>query len=198
MTRNVIAGLALIAAAASPGAAETFQIEPGEPNLVRFESKAPLETFDGKTRQVRGHVRFDASDLSQWIEVQVEVDLASFDTGIEIRNRHMRENHLETDKYPKAVFKGGKVHGASQKHIRVGETVRFEIEGVLSLHGVDKPLRAPIEMTLESVDGSKQIRVAASFQVKLSDHEIKRPRFLIMKLDEVQRLKVALVAKLVE
>lgn len=198
MTRSAIAGLALIAAAASPGAAETFQIEPGEPNVVRFESKAPLETFDGKTRQVRGHVKLDASDLSQWIEVQVEVDLASFDTGIEIRNRHMRENHLETDTYPKAVFKGGKVHDASQKHMRVGETVRFEIEGVLSLHGVDKPLRAPIEMTLESVDESRQIHVAASFQVKLSDYDIKRPRFLTMKLDEVQRLQVTLVAKSIE
>jgi polyisoprenoid-binding protein YceI len=194
MTRNTIAGLALMAAV-SPGFAESFQITPGEPNLVRFESKAPLETFDGKTRQVRGHVKLDPADLSEWIEVNVEVDLASFDTGIAIRNRHMRENHLETDKYPSAVFKGGKVHDASQTQIRAGETVRFEIEGVLSLHGVEKPLRAPIEMTLETVDGRTQIRVAASFRLKLSDHDIKRPKFLIMKLDEVQRLSVELVAK---
>ena len=188
----VAGGTALLAATVY---ADTFHIVPGTPNLVRFESKAPLETFDGKSREVEGHVRLDPNAIEDWIEVQIEVDLASFDTGIAIRNRHMRENHLETDRYPRAVFKGGRVHEASGSRLRLGETLQFEIEGVLSLHGVDKPLRAPVTLTHEVVDGVAQLRVAAAFQVKLSDHQIKRPKFLVMKLDEVQRINVELIAK---
>ncbi len=184
--------IGLVGVAAS---AETFRITPGKPNLVRFESKAPLESFDGSTRQVQGHVRFDPSNLGESIEVRVEVDLASVDTGIEIRDRHMRENHLETDKHPTAVFTGGQVRDASRSTLAAGQSVEFEIEGVLSLHGVDKTMRAPIKMTLEGSDGGAQLRVHATFRVKLSDHDIARPKFLIMKLDEIQRLTVELVAK---
>ncbi len=181
--------------AVTPGFAETFQITPGKPNLVRFESKAPLETFDGKTRAVRGHVRFDPQDLEAGLDVRVEVDLASFDTGIEIRNRHMRENHLETETFPTAVFEGGKILDPSRTRLGAGETVRFVVEGTLDLHGVEKPVRAPVEMSLENPDGALLVRVVTSFQIKLSDHDIKRPKFLVMKLDEVQRLSVELIAK---
>ena len=175
--------------------AESFHITPGEPNLVQFVSKAPLETFKGKTRSVSGSVQLDPNAIGDSITVRVAVDLASLDTGIDIRNRHMRENHLETEKYPTAVFQGGKIHNATATRLQPGDTLRFELDGVLSLHGIDKPLRAPIELTLESVGGALQVRVAASFQVRLSDHGIDRPKFLVIKLDEVQRVTVELIAK---
>ena len=36
--------------------------------------------------------------------------------------------------------------------------------------------------------------MASTFDVKLADYEISRPKFLIMKLDEVQHVTVALTA----
>ena len=36
----------------------------------------------------------------------VDVEMADLDTGIDKRNRDMRENHLETDLYPTARFEG--------------------------------------------------------------------------------------------
>ncbi|MBK9304990.1 MAG: YceI family protein [bacterium] len=39
----------------------------------------------------------------------MDVDLAALDTGIGLRNRHMRENHLETDRFPQAVFRGARI-----------------------------------------------------------------------------------------
>jgi len=172
-----------------------FEIVAGKPNLVRFESRAPLETFDGKTREVRGHVTMDPAAIGAWMEVQVEVDLASLDTGIDLRNKHMRENHLETAKYPKTTFLGGKVTYASATRLEPGATVNFTIEGVIDLHGVKKPLRAPVEMTYAVVDGVPQLKVKSSFQLKLAHFDIKRPKFLVMQLDEVQRLSLELVAQ---
>jgi polyisoprenoid-binding protein YceI len=189
------AGCLLAGLLPRPASGSDFQITPGAPNLVRFESRAPLESFEGKTRQVRGHVKLDPDSLGAWMEVLVEVDLASLDTRIELRNKHMRENHLETAKYPKTVFLGGKVHDLKAARLEPGQTVAFEIEGVFDLHGVKKPLRAPVEMTYSRAEGVAELHVVSRFQVKLPDFEIKRPKFLVMQLDEVQRVSIDLVAR---
>ncbi len=173
--------------AASPAQAERFEIVPGKPNLVRFESRAPLESFEGKTEQVRGEIEVSFDTLAA-MSVRVEVDMASLDTGIAIRNRHMRDNHLHTGKFPRAVFRGGTVTGASA--LAPGGTARFALAGTLELHGVQKPVEAAVEMTR----GTAGLQITARFSVKLPDFEIPRPKFLVMQLDEVQRVSVFLVA----
>ena len=82
-----------------------YVAEPGTAgNKILFLSKAPLETIEGKTDQVAATIHADLQNLSGAIEVRVTVDMASLDTGNGKRNGHMRDNHLETDTYPEAVF----------------------------------------------------------------------------------------------
>ena len=78
-------------------------------NLVRFISQAPIEDFDGVTDRIDGYVlldglRFESSAGGPETEFYLEVELASLDTGIGLRNRHMRENYLEVEEYPYATF----------------------------------------------------------------------------------------------
>jgi len=193
--RIVELGLLAWLGSAATALAGTFAIQPGDPNLVQFESHAPLETFSGKTRQMRGQVTLEPAHLADSISVHVEVDLASLDTGIGIRNDHMREEHLETDKYPKAVFTGGKVLDPSQRSLAPDHKVTFQIAGELDLHGVRRPLQADLEIDYSTPGGRPQLHVVGRFQVKLSDFEIRRPRFLMLRLDEVQRLTVDVVAR---
>src|SRR5690606_23312653 len=103
--RRVLA-IALCIGLAGVASAARYEIVPGDPNEVTFVSKAPLETFDGSTKQIRGRIEIDPQALGDSITVEVSVDLASLDTGIELRNQHMRENHLHTEKHPEAVFRG--------------------------------------------------------------------------------------------
>jgi polyisoprenoid-binding protein YceI len=182
----------LLLAVSSPAGADDYVVVPGKPNLVRFESQAPLESFDGKTSQVKGTLVLSPAAIGDSIEVHLEVDLASFDTGIEIRNKHMRENHLETAKHPHAVFRGGTVRKLSAPRLEPGAKITFEIAGVLDLHGVQKPLAAAVEVTAAS---GAELHVITRFDVKLSDFGIPRPKFLVMKLDEVQKVTVDLVAR---
>lgn len=180
-----------------PGAAShaaRYAVTPGEPNLVRFESKAPVESFDGKTREVSGHVVCNPENLSDSVEVRFEVDLASLDTGIGLRNQHMRENHLETEKYPKAVFRGGKVIEPSAPALAPGKTVTFRVEGEFALHGVQKTIQIPCEVTLVPGQDGNALHILARFPVKLPDYKIDRPQFLVMRLDETQKVTVDLHA----
>jgi polyisoprenoid-binding protein YceI len=175
--------------------AETFAIQAGEPNVVHFESKAQLESFGGKTHQVQGYVTLDPAHLADSIDVYVEVDLASLDTGISIRNQHMRDNHLETAKYPKAVFRGGKVLVPSAAALAPGDKVSFDLDGTLDLHGVQRPQRAAVEITASAPGADRALHVTSRFAVKLSDHKISRPKFLILKLDEVQHVTLEVIAR---
>jgi polyisoprenoid-binding protein YceI len=185
---------AATAATVALGAAEVYEIRPGEPNLVRFESKAPMESFSGSTRQAQGTLTFDPSNLGDSIDMVVEVDLASLDTGIPLRNEHMRKNHLETERYPQAVFHVRRLLEASAGALGTGRRVSLVAEGDFSLHGVTKRIRVPVEVERQEEKLGGGVRILSRFQVLLPDYEIARPKFLVLKLDELQRVTVDLLA----
>jgi YceI-like protein len=56
-------------------------------------------SFDAKTTALRGSVTASASD-SPVFDGSLAVDLRTLDTGIALRNEHLRENYLEVDKGP--------------------------------------------------------------------------------------------------
>ena len=189
-TRAWSVALALLAALAGSAAAGTFGVRPGGDTKVVFTSKAPVETFEGKTDQMQGTITVDPGAVGDSVTVHLEVDLASLDTGKKLRNKHMRENHLETDKYPKAVFDGATVHGAAK--IEPGKKSTFQVDGTFALHGVTRRLRATAEVWLDA--SGKWLGFVATFPVALPDYAIRRPEFLFMKLAEVQELKVSATA----
>jgi polyisoprenoid-binding protein YceI len=183
--------IALLSAAGAHAA--EFVVKPGAPNRVVFTSKAATETFDGKTSRMQGRIVLDPAGVGDSVTVHIEVDMASLDTGIGKRNQHMRENHLETEKYPAAVFDGAAVRGPAGATLVVGRPVSFDVEGSFTLHGVTKRLRARVEVTLRD---ARTLEFATSFKVALADHRISRPKFLFLKLGESQAVSVSGVATL--
>ena len=188
--RTLGVALALSAFLAGAASAATFTVRPGGDTKVVFTSKAPVETFEGKTDQMQGTITVEPATVGDSVTVHLEVDLASLDTGKKLRNRHMRENHLETDKYPKAIFDGATVRGAAK--IEPGKRSTFEVEGTFALHGVSRRLKANAEVWLDA--SGKQLGFVATFPIALPDYAIKRPEFLFMKLAEVQQLKASATA----
>lgn len=193
-------GSAILLVLALPGAAAAlrFQVAPGPGQQVEFESRAPLETFRGRTQEVSGTFELDPAELADSIVVEMRVELASLDTGLELRNQHMRDNHLQTDQFPLAVFRGGRVRSAARRALGVGAPLEFVLTGELLLHGVRQPLEIPITIQDASAGGPTRLRVTTHFEVKLSDHGIARPKMLVLKLDEVQRVHVELLATAAE
>jgi len=181
---------------APPGAARAavFNVKPGPDSKVVFTSKAPTETFQGKTNRMEGTLTLDPTAVGDSITVHLEVDLASLDTGKKMRNEHMRENHLETDKYPKASFDGAAVLSPAGAKLDPGKTIAFQIEGTFALHGVSRRLRCPADATFTPAGKGGKIAFHATFNVALPDYQIKRPEFLFLKLAEVQEVEVNGVA----
>jgi polyisoprenoid-binding protein YceI len=120
------------------------------------------------------------------VTVYIEVDVASLKTGIGKRDKDMREDYLEAKKYPKAIFQGATVKSGGAP-LSPGVPTKLEVEGSFTLHGVTRRLRTTIEVTLKDAN---TIEFKAEFPVALPDHRIERPKFLFLKLAEVQQVAV--------
>lgn len=160
--------------------ATEYQVDKSKDNLIKFTSHTQVQDFDGTTKNIDGYLFHDGNDLSEKSELYFEVDLRTLDTGIGLRNRDMREDYLETDKYPMAHFKGKLINASKVSEGDYNVTA----EGSMFIHGVTKPLK--VTGTMKS-SGSGYI-VNTKFEVKLSDYKIKIPKLMFLKVSEVINL----------
>jgi len=182
----------------------TFVVDdPGGRNVASFRSKAPIEVIVGSTNAVTGKITFDPSDLTQPATAEIKVDLRQVDTGIELRNEHMRgADYLNTDQYPYASFTlNGPVSAAVGK-LEYGSTTEVTLKGEFAIHGETRDLEIkgqvgfyPADKTLaESGFPGEILTFDGRFMIKLGDFNIKRPQFLIMKLAEEQDISISFTA----
>ncbi|MBC2843709.1 YceI family protein [Winogradskyella flava] len=98
-----------------------------------------------------------------------------------LMEEHFNENYAESDKHPKATFKG-KINGFKFDNLSASEG-STSVNGSLTFHGVTKELK-DISMTIKLADG--KIVLSGSFKVLVSDFEIEIPKIVANKLsDEV-------------
>jgi len=201
--RNVIITL-LIALSFSALSAETvpFYVNGHQENdAVTFISEATLETIEGKTSEIRGFVTIDPTDATIDPQAEFAVDLTSLKTGIDMRDTHMRENHLKTEKFPEAVFVLRKVTAGEGGDLTDGQPKQMTLEGDFTIHGITRPITmdasvtfmAESETTRQKMPGDI-LHIVIQFEVALADYEIKRPKFLFMKLSETQVVDIDIYA----
>ena len=116
---------------------------------VSFTSDAPIELIVGRTNKITGKITIDDSlNLTKApTTVSFNVDLSSIDTGIPLRNEHMRDNFLETKKFPTAVFKVIKIMPASPAKLIDQKPLKLMAEGNLSIHGINVKKNIPVKIT---------------------------------------------------
>lgn len=189
LTRSTMAWLALVLLlSANTAKAREYHVDRDRDRLVRFICDAPFENFDGVTELVDGYVEWEGDSLSESADLldnshlYFEVRLDGLDTGIGLRNRHMRDNYLETEKYPYAHFTGRLTQ--VERDPTGGFTVTAD--GVFHVHGVDRQ-RIFIATVSPVGDG---FHVRGSFEVKLSDHNIGIPKIMFLKINEIIELEI--------
>ncbi len=159
-------------------------------NMVKFISDAPIEDFEGVTSDIDGYLIWDGPNQLQNARFYFEVDLNTLDTGIGLRNRHMRENYLECERFPKATFEG-KITTVT---VLAPEHFRVTTKGQFYCHGVVRER----EITGEIFVNGDQLRIKSTFPVKLSDHQIKIPSIMFYKIDETMQVEVDFFVQIFE
>jgi polyisoprenoid-binding protein YceI len=142
-------------------------------------------SFDAKTTALSGSVTASANG-SPAFEGSLAVDLRTLDSGISLRNEHLRGKYLEVDKapgYDKAILSEIDLKGLNPD----APDGKGAFTGSLMLHGVKKTVTGPVEVR----KAGTSLRVKASFPVNLSDYNISEPRYLGVGVKNTVQVEVA-------
>lgn len=166
--------------------AQEYHVDLEADNVVRFISEATIEDFEGVTAAIDGFIVLGSGGLvegaTEGSDFYLEVDLGSLDTGIGLRNRHMRDNYLEVDRFPYATFAGG------FGDVSPGDDgwMRVVGQGDLGIHGMSRSMEIPCDVA----PSGGGFRARCAFEVLLSDFGIEIPKVMFMKLANEIRLEL--------
>ena len=128
---------------------------------ITFFSKAPVEDITADNNQVLSII--DASKGKMAISILMK----SFMFKKALMQEHFNENYVESDKFPKATFKGDIINFDA-----VNDTAsKTKVKGILTIHGVSKELT--IEANMKRTGTA--IIVDGDFIVNLDDFNVEIP-----------------------
>ena len=149
--------------------ATSYKVENG--SKVEFLAHITGSSFTATSTEVSGKLETDENDVV--VGGAVIVKASSFSSGLAMRDSHMREKYLETDKCPLVTLS---LAGAKLPANGVGE---LDVEGIMEAHCVKKAVKLHVKV-VES-NGARQ--ATSSFSLDITDYGIPQPKFAVVKMD---------------
>ncbi|WP_343697981.1 YceI family protein [Flavobacterium sp.] len=115
--------------------------------------------------------------------------MKGFQFEMALMEEHFNENYMETDKYPKAIFRG-QIEGFDIKNL-TEDYKDYTIKGKLEMHGKSKDISADAKITRS---GSR-VTFISDFEVNASDFNIPIPALIKYKLDNKVKIQIIAVLK---
>lgn len=141
--------------------------------FIGFFSHTPMEDVKGDNNQVVG-----ALDISTG-EMVFQALNKSFHFDRALMEEHFNENYIESDKYPKSVFKG-KITNLSSVDFSKNGIYNVTVEGDLTIHDVTNKIST--KGTLEIISGG--INSNSKFNIVPEDYKISIPGVVREKINK--------------
>ncbi|MCA0430707.1 MAG: YceI family protein [Bacteroidetes bacterium] len=139
---------------------------------VNFYSKSPLEDIEATNKSAIVVLNSKTGDL------QCAVTIVNFKFKNALMEEHFNENYMESEKFPKATFKG-KINEPID-YTKDGET-KVTVTGKMEIHGVTKD--ETYSGTIKKV--GNELFLDCLFKVKVADYNIKVPTLYVKNIAEV-------------
>jgi polyisoprenoid-binding protein YceI len=145
---------------------------------VNLFSSAPIEDIEANS--TNGVSVYNAGTG----ELEFSIPIRSFHFPKALMEEHFNENYIESDKFPKATFKG-----KIQEHIDVSKdgTYPVTVAGDFQVHGVTQT--RTITGNLKVSGGV--VTMTSEFMVKCADHHIDIPQIVFHHIAESIRIRVS-------
>jgi hypothetical protein len=131
---------------------------------ISFVSKGVIETITANHRSVTCVLDSKTGAL------QFAVLMKGFEFKKALMQEHFNENYVESDKFPKAEFRGQIVNNGDIAYTKDG-VYNAHVKGKLTMHGQTKDVDADGKITVKS---GKLVAVS-QFDILMSDYNIKIP-----------------------
>lgn len=133
----------------------------GKPSLLRVKGKGtgPSADLILDGNKVKGSFAFDLDTLG---------------TGIEMRDRHMKEKYLQTEKFKEARLNLNELTLPAAWTLENPTLENTTFTGTMVLHGVEKPVSGTFSTRKT---GSGELSAEAKFDIKITDFAIDIPSY---------------------
>lgn len=128
-------------------------------------------TVTGSTQEIEGTLQLNL-ETAELGPSRITVNLPSLTTERNERDTWIRENALESNQYPLAIFEASEIQNAPSNY-EEGEEASFQLAGDLTIREITKPVVFDVTATLEG----DTIRGVAETQVQMTDFGFDPPTF---------------------
>lgn len=132
---------------------------------ISFYSAASLENIEANNKSVSALLNTATGDL------QFSVLMKGFEFRKALMQEHFNKSYVESDKYPKAEFKGQVVNNSEIKYGTDG-TYTAKVQGKLTIHGQTKDVETTGTITVKS----GKLELHSVFNVLVADYNITIPK----------------------
>lgn len=140
---------------------------------IRFEASVPsFEEVKGVNKTATFVLNTETGEIASLALIK------GFRFKIALMEEHFNENYLESDKYPKATFKG-KVYAFEANEL-TDSFKDYIIKGMLEIHGKSKEVTIPARIR-KAGDG---IEISGHFSVNSDDYKIQIPKVVSNKVSK--------------
>jgi polyisoprenoid-binding protein YceI len=134
---------------------------------VTFTIRHMMSKVRGQMSIKEGWLEVDSDNLST-AKVDVVLDAASIDTGVEMRDNHLRsaDGHFDVANYPTITFKSKRIEGTDRAN--------FKVIGDLTIHGITKEVALGASFNGEGKDprGNRRVSFEAETKLNRKDYDL--------------------------
>jgi polyisoprenoid-binding protein YceI len=138
---------------------------------VGFFSEAPIENIKADSQTGISVLNLETGEIA----FQVKINTFQFEKAL--MQEHFNENYMESEKFPKASFKGK----ISNWDIKKNTEQEVLLKGELKMHGVSRKIEIPVKLKLKD----SILLLESTFNVACEDYKIKIPKLLWKNIAEI-------------
>ena len=151
---------------------------------VTFEASVPaFEEIKGKNENATGVLVPATGEFASLTLMK------GFRFKIALMEEHFNENYVQSDKYPKATFRG-KIENFDVKSL-TATAKDYTIKGKMELHGKSKEISVPAK--IKKTDAG--IEISSTFNINTEDFDIEIPSVVASKVSKKVIIKSDFIVK---
>ncbi len=157
-----------------------------ERTRVTFTVRATIHDVDGELALDSGQIRFDP-DTGE-ASGEVTLDLRRAQTGNRLRDREMRQNVFETERFPLVVFRPSRIHGT----LLPSTVSDIVLVGVVVMHGTEHSFSLPVKVRLHG----ESVSAEAVFDIPYVAWGMRNPSLVLLRVAPAAAVTVKTEASL--
>ena len=155
----VIAGAFIFSSALH---AQTFSFDHGE---IEFYTASMLSDIEAVSKEAKVNLN------PQTGEIEVSIDINSFEFEYDLMKKHFNEKHMESDQFPNATFVGKVAQDLSNG---IASEMEIDAPGKLTIHGITREVKLKGTISKEN----EYVVIKSKIIIVFKDYNVDEPSIL--------------------